>query len=539
MFESLQHRKFVFAPVDSGAGNKTSAKRQGIVSRLDLTADIEELKKVNGELREARRAAFNLLEDAQQTESRLANDLGNMRLLTRLAQELVSDERLETYYDSILNTVIALTKADAGTFQLLNKETQQLEMVASKGFEKNFINYFEFVGAKSNTSCGIALRTKERVLIDFDVPPGEDPDGSLRMHVEEGILSAQSTPLISHSGNTIGMVTTHFRKHYRPGEHELYFIDLVARMAADMIDRKKAEAALRESEERLRRLNASLEQKVLERTKELSEKDTRLTNLNESLFAMNREMHALNSELKTFTTVAGTNYRETLRHLYIHLETIVMQDARHLSNSSRANLRRAQGAVQKMKLLTEDLIEFSKLHEIGSKEENVDLNRIFQTALSDFTSKAIHAQMDISCEELPSISGSTPLLSLLFHHLLDNAIKFRKTDKDHKIKITCQELENDEHVNDEGIIENSTYWVIRIADNGIGFDQEESEKIFDMFYQSQEKGKYKGSGVGLAICKKIMEMHGGFLIAESKPGEGAAFSCYFPSGHTLIDSPGK
>src|SRR4029078_9346998 len=164
MFESLQQRKFVFAPVDSGAGNKTSAKRRGIVSSLDPNADIEELKKVNRELTEAPRAAFNLLEDAQQTESQLANDIANMRLLTQLAQELVSDDRLEDLYDNILSTVIAITKADAGILQVLNKEMQELETVARKGLGKNFINYFEFEGEKSNKYYEIALKTNERVL---------------------------------------------------------------------------------------------------------------------------------------------------------------------------------------------------------------------------------------------------------------------------------------------------------------------------------------------------------------------------------------
>src|SRR5262249_4298951 len=149
--------------------------------------------------------------------------------------------------------------------------------------------------------------------------------------------------------------STHWTTHHRPNERELYFIDLLVRQAADMIERKNAEGALRKSEEQLRQFNASLEQQVAERTKELEESNVHVTDLNRSLFGMNKELNSLNSELKTFTTVAGNNYRETLRHLYINLEMIVTQDARNLSNSSRANLRRAQGAVQKMKLLTEDL----------------------------------------------------------------------------------------------------------------------------------------------------------------------------------------
>jgi len=538
MFESLQHINFFFAPVDSGASKKTSIRIVNASRTIDeLKPSVEELIKLNRELDEARRAAYNLLEDAQQAEAQLATDLANMRLLTNLAGKLISEDKIEDHFRNVLNAAMAITKADAGMVQVLNHETQQLEMVISKGFKKSFTNYFKFADASSNTSCGLALRKNERAFIDFDVPDTGDPDGSLKLHLKEGILSAQSTPLISHSGKTLGVVTTHFKKHQRPNDRELYFIDLLVRMAAGMIERRGAEEALRENEERLRQFSASLEQQVLERTTELEERDVHVTNLNNSLFKMNTELNSLNSELKTFTNIVGGNYRETLRHLYISLEMIVTQDARNLSNSSRANLRRAQGAVQKMKLLTEDLLSFSKLHEIGTKEENVDLNKIFETSVSDLTSKPNHPSIDIKCDDLPSISGYAPLLSLLFHHLLDNSIKFRKADKDHKISITCREFENDSHLDNEGVVKNSRYLVITFADNGIGFHQEETEKIFEMFSQLHEKGKYRGSGVGLAVCKKIMEMHGGFLTAEGKPGEGAALSCYFPLPETDKKSP--
>jgi len=182
-----------------------------------------------------------------------------------------------------------------------------------------------------------------------------------------------------------------------------------------------------------------------------------------------------------------------------------------------------------MKLITDDLISFSKLHEISTKEHSVDLSKILKAAASDFTDKPNHPPVEISCGYLPSIGGYPLLLPVLFHHLLDNAIKFRKADKGHIINITSGELVNGNDLNIEGVEKDFSYSVISIADNGIGFPREESEKIFEMFYQLHEKGKYKGSGVGLAICKKIMELHGGFIIAEGMPVEGASFHCYFPA----------
>jgi signal transduction histidine kinase len=257
--------------------------------------------------------------------------------------------------------------------------------------------------------------------------------------------------------------------------------------------------------------------------------EDKVTALNRSLSATNRELNSLNTELKTFSNIAANNYSETLRHLYINLELIVTNDARNLSNSGRANLRRAQGAIQKMKLVTDDLISFSKLHEIGTKEDNVDLNSILEKVVEDFRKQPGHPLIMINCDHLSPVNGYPLLLSLLFHHLMDNAIKFRKRDNDHIVNVTCKESISGNDIDNNTVDKNIKYHVISVEDNGIGFPQTESEKIFEMFSRLNEKGKYKGSGTGLALCKKIMEMHGGFITAEGKPDEGASFHCYFPA----------
>jgi len=260
----------------------------------------------------------------------------------------------------------------------------------------------------------------------------------------------------------------------------------------------------------------------------LEQSEEKIRELNRSLSVTNRELNSLNTELKTFTNIVANNYSETLRHLYINLEMIVTNDARNLSNSGRANLRRAQGAIQKMKLVTDDLISFSRLHEIGSRGNNVDLNIILEKTVEDFRKQPGHPLTMINCDHLPPVNGYPLLLSLLFHHLMDNAIKFRKKDNDHIINVTCKESTNGDAIAYGAIDKNAKYHIISIEDNGIGFPQTESEKIFEMFSRLNEKGKYKGSGTGLALCKKIMEMHNGFITAEGKPDEGASFRCYFP-----------
>ncbi|MDZ7955747.1 PAS domain S-box protein, partial [Nostoc sp. DedQUE09] len=189
--------------------------------------------------------------DRKQALSAIESDLKDTQLLHELSARLVTEGDIQTLYQEIVAAAIALTRADAGTVQILDEATQELLLLATQGLEQNMTEYFYRVNAGSNTPCGIALTTGKRTFVDFDVPESEDPYGSMRLHREAGYLSAQSTPLITRSGKAIGMISTHWCKHHRPSDRELRFLDLLARQAADLIEQRQGEAALRESEARM------------------------------------------------------------------------------------------------------------------------------------------------------------------------------------------------------------------------------------------------------------------------------------------------
>jgi signal transduction histidine kinase len=151
-----------------------------------------------------------------------------------------------------------------------------------------------------------------------------------------------------------------------------------------------------------------------------------ITELNEALLEKNRALNIAISELKAFNSLAATDYKETLRHLYTSLEFIVVNDARNLSNASRANIRRAQSAIQKMKLITEDIISYSQLNAATEPAVDVELNDILKSVQQDMKIKIEDAAATIRCADCPTIHGHPQLLILLFHHLVDNALKFRK-----------------------------------------------------------------------------------------------------------------
>ncbi|MBC7946319.1 MAG: hypothetical protein H7Y42_00455 [Chitinophagaceae bacterium] len=255
--------------------------------------------------------------------------------------------------------------------------------------------------------------------------------------------------------------------------------------------------------------------------------EERVTELNATLSLRNRQLATLNSELQTFTNIAANNYKDTLRNLYTGLEFIASQEAPRLSDTGKANVRRAQAAIQKMKLLTEDIITYSSIPSLDKEVAVVDLMNILEGLKKDLATKLGPENIRINCVNIPAINGYPALLSLLFHHLIDNCIKFRKENHPLDIHIECEEG-NGVELDHPSAMPHVKYVSIAITDNGMGFDPDKAEDIFAMFYRANEKNKYKGSGIGLAVCRKIMDIHSGFILAKAIPDEGATFHCYFP-----------
>jgi PAS domain S-box-containing protein len=249
----------------------------------------------------------------------------------------------------------------------------------------------------------------------------------------------------------------------------------------------------------------------------------KIMDLNESLLTMNKELNSLNSELRSFNSITANNYSEALRHVYINLETIITSDARHLSDSGRANIRRAQSAVQKMKLLTNDIHNYLELYDARIKKELISPKIILQTIIRQTKVKIEEANAKIEIEELPVLSADPILFSRLLTNLIDNSIKFRKPGEEPVVKIKHTKINEIEDVFVP--LTGMPYTIITVTDNGIGF--ENTDMIFELFIQLPDEVKHKGSGMGLSICKKIMEMHGGHIIAEAEPGKGASFHCFF------------
>jgi signal transduction histidine kinase len=158
----------------------------------------------------------------------------------------------------------------------------------------------------------------------------------------------------------------------------------------------------------------------------------------------------------------------------------------------------------------------------------IDPGKIVQSALSSMAKKINEASATIEQGSLVPLHADPLLFSILITNLVDNAIKFRRFVVPPVIEIRSSSADEINAV--PGALRDTPYIIISVSDNGIGFREADAEKIFELFFQLNTKGLYKGSGIGLTICKKIMDMHGGFITAEGDLAHGATFNCYFPAG---------
>ncbi|HVV05628.1 MAG TPA: ATP-binding protein [Puia sp.] len=241
----------------------------------------------------------------------------------------------------------------------------------------------------------------------------------------------------------------------------------------------------------------------------------------------NRQLQFLHSELQTFTTLVAQDYLETLRQVYISLEMIISAEAHQFSNPSKAHLRRAQSMLQKLNLLTKDIVSYAAIEVPNDKSSHADLNEIVQGVTKDLGARLEAARATVRYPNLPVVKGHPILLQVLFNHILTNSIRFRHPVRPLIITITSQQVISDD-IRHPAAAPGRSYHKVEIKDNGMGFDPADSEKVFEMFYQGHDKAKYKGSGMGLAIVRKIMDIHGGYVLADTILGEGTGICCYFP-----------
>jgi PAS domain S-box-containing protein len=390
-------------------------------------------------------------------------------------------------------TMVLLTTTDI-TFQKLAEEK-------IKASEQNFKNLTQalpqlvWVTDSQGRQQYVTNRWEEYTGID----PQDTRTWALIIHPEDSRGIAKIWTACLANGNTykaearLREKTGNYRwfhVHGEPIRNEKNEIIQWVGAFTDIHEQKMAEELLRESE-------GNLESQVKKRTEELERS---------------------NEDLQQFAHVASHDLKEPIRKIKIFSDLLGEEINPGANDKTKSYLSKIQSATNRMILMMEGVLRYAGLDGYQQEIEKVNINEIITAVLTDLETVIQKRTAEINCDVLPDVPGYSILIYQLFYNLISNALKFSRTDIRPLIQIRYMEVK----------IGEKPFAQFIIYDNGIGFEPENAEWIFHTFSRLNAKEDYEGTGLGLALCKKIVNRHYGFLSAFGEPGKGAAFTVQLP-----------
>ncbi|HVV44849.1 MAG TPA: ATP-binding protein, partial [Bryobacteraceae bacterium] len=498
-------------------------------------------------------------------------------------------------YEKIVDGARTIMRSDFATMQMFYPERGdrgELRLLASRGLDEEGKKVWEWVRFDTDSTCGQALRTGRRAVAT-DVGSCEflagTPGGASLL--QAGIHSAQSTPLYSRSGSLVGMISSHWSRPHTPTERDLRLLDILARQAADLIERRRTERAraqlsaivessgdaiyIYDFEGRILTWNAGAEElygypasemvgrnvedivppeqraelrEILRSraaaTRIIRNLETRRMKQDGSVFPavltispirddagkavalsvitrditarkqVEDELRRANHDLEQFAYSASHDLQEPLRSIKIYGELLTKRYAGRLDGEALEFLEFLSSGATRMEQLVRDLLAYTQVTRLAAPSEPADANEALDASLRDLAAAVTASHAEIIADRLPRVRMHDTHLKQIFQNLVGNAIKYRDSARQPVIRI--------------GAETRNGAWIFRVQDNGIGIEPEYKEQIFGLFTRLHTADQYSGTGIGLAICQRIVERYGGRIWAESEPGKGSTFRFTVP-----------
>jgi signal transduction histidine kinase len=378
---------------------------------------------------------------------------------------------------------------------------------------------YKFVKANSGRQA-LKILLKEfdfaLILMDVKMPNLNGFETASLIYEREKL---KHIPIIFITANNYG--EENIFKGYKSGAVDYIYKpvnpDLLRAKVNVFIDLYKKTQRLKAQEQKLIAINKSLENEINE--KKSSEK--KIKELNRQLLENIDRLESANKDLDQFAFMASHDLQEPLRKIRTFSDRLLLRHKPLLDDDGQMCLGRIQNASARMQALINDILDFSRISGEEYRTEDVNLNALLADLKIEMESNIKEKNAQVYIDDLPPIHGNSRLIRVLFQNLLGNSLKYSRVNVDPVIHVYA-EMAGKANGRD------TNFCRIYVNDNGIGFDQKYAEQIFGMFKRLHLNTEYEGTGIGLALCKKIVEKHHGYITANSKPNEGSTFIVSLP-----------
>ncbi len=377
---------------------------------------------------------------------------------------------------------------------------------------------YEFVKASSGRQALKILLNEfdfAMILMDVKMPNLNGFETASLIYEREKL---KHIPIIFITANNFG--DENMFKGYQTGAVDYIYKpinpDILRAKVGVLVELYKKTRQLHEQEQKLIAINRSLENEVKDR----KASEEKVIQLNRQLLQNINSLELANRDLEQFAFMASHDLQEPLRKILMFSDRLFQKYQDVLKDDVRL-INRIQRSAERMQALIVDILAFSRISIDKSNFVATDLNEIIQEIIYDIDDEIKSKQATIALDRLPTLNVNPRLVRILFYNLINNALKYCRKDISPQIKVR---MEN-------GVASHNRekkYCRIFVEDNGIGFDQKYAEDIFGMFKRLHHESEFSGTGIGLALCKKIVEQHNGVISAQSIVNEGSKFIVSLP-----------
>lgn len=425
-------------------------------------------------------------------------NLNEQQRLAALHEFDILDTLTEKDYDDITKLASTICETPVALISFVDDERQWFKSkIGLDGVSET---------PRAYSFCSVAIQNSEDTLIVEDSRlDGRFMDNPL-VTGETGIVFYAGVPLVTQTGFGLGTVCVIDKKPRKLRPAQIEGLKILASQVMSLLELRKANLKLQKNEK-------MLDMSLSDRTLELAEK--------------NATLEKMNSELQSFTYISSHDLQEPLRKIQTFTSWIVEKDSESLSEKGREYLSKIRQASSRMSTLINDLLNYSRATTTERVFETASLRTIAHDVQEDMEQEILDKNATIELNNDAEMRVIPFQFRQLLYNLVSNSLKFSRPGIDPKITISS-EFKSGEMFADQRLTPKKMYHRISVSDNGIGFEAQYSEKIFQLFQRLGTRQVQIGTGIGLAIVKKIVENHKGLIVAESGELQGATFHVYIP-----------